>query len=191
MNVGIVVEGVNDYATYPSLIERIRNDIARTQVRECGGKSRLKGRFLGFLKEFQNPAWQIDLAVVIRDSDCAPPKPLEYQLQTLFTDSRLNPPFRVEVFAIPCMLESWLISDLHAIRHVAARRGHGGAPEQVDFQIPIAHSPDDKELFIRLLTHFALPATPPVYEEIATIADFTLIGQRCTYFREFVQRIRN
>jgi hypothetical protein len=84
MNIGIVVEGQDDYTTYPTLIQRIRNDIERSQVRECGGKSRLKNGFLNFLREFQNPAWQIEIAVVIRDSDCQPPQPIENQLRTIF-----------------------------------------------------------------------------------------------------------
>ena len=191
MNIGIVVEGVDDYPTYPTLVGRIRNDIGGRQVRECGGKSRLKGRFLGFLKEFQNPAWQIGLALVIRDSDCSPPQPIEGQLRTILTASRLRLPFRVELFAIPCMLESLLISDVQAIRDIAAQRGHGNAPGELNFQIPNAHSPDDKELFNRVLTHFGLPATPAVYEEVARVANLDMIGQRCRYFREFVRRIGN
>jgi len=190
MNIGIVVEGQDDYTTYPTLIQRIRNDIERSQVRECGGKSRLKNGFLNFLREFQNPAWQIEIAVVIRDSDCHPPQPIENQLRTIFNISRLKPQFRVEFFAIPCTLESWLVSDLNAIRTVAAQRAHGGEPEHLNFQIPNAHSPADKELFSRVLSRFGLPATPAVYQEVARIANFDMIGERCSYFREFARRIR-
>jgi hypothetical protein len=190
MNIGIVVEGLYDYTTYPTLIQRIRNDIGRSQVRECGGKSRLKNRFLSFLREFQNPAWQIGIALVIRDSDCSPPQPIEDQLRDILDTSRFRPQFRVELFAIPCMLESWLVSDLDAIRRVAAQRGHGGETERLSFHIPNAHSPTDKKLFTRLLTHFGLPATPAVYREVATIAKLDAVGERCRYFREFVRRIK-
>ncbi len=124
MNIGVVVEGLDDYTTYPTLIQRIRNDIGRSQVRECGGKSRLKNRFLSFLREFQNPTWQIGIALVIRDSDCSPPQPIEDQLRNILNTSGFRPQFRVELFAIPCMLESWLVSDLDAIRRVAAQRSH-------------------------------------------------------------------
>jgi hypothetical protein len=189
MNIGIVVEGVDDYTTYPTLIGRIRNDINRPQVRECGGKSRLKGRFLGFLKEFQNPAWQIDLAIVIRDSDCSPPQPIEDKLNDALKSSKFKPQFHVELFAIPCMLESWLVSDLDAIRMIAAQRGHGAAPQQLNVQIPNVHSPEDKKLFIHALSHFGLPATPAVYKEVASVVNFGLIGHRCSYFRKFVERI--
>lgn len=190
MNIGIVVEGADDYSTYPTIIGRIRNDIERRQVRQCGGKSRLKGGFLRFLKEFQNPAWQIDLAVVIRDSDCSPPKPLEDELRDVLRASNLRTPFRVELFAIPCMLESWLISDVQAIQNVAIQRGHGGPVGALDMQIPNAHSRADKQLFSRVLTHFELPATPPVYEQVAKIANFEIIKQRCRYFQEFVERLK-
>jgi|GraSoi_2013_80cm_1033760.scaffolds.fasta_scaffold01000_2 hypothetical protein len=190
MNVGIVVEGLYDYSSYPAIIRRIRNDIGRPQVRECGGKSKLKGRFLQCLKEFQNPAWEIELAIVVRDSDCNPPQPIENQLREILNASRLRPHFPVELFAVPCVLESWLLSDLHAIQNVAAQRGHGGAAD-LSVQIPNTHAPNDKKLFFRVLGHHSLPATPPVYEEIARIVNLDMIGQRCKYFREFVRRIRN
>jgi Domain of unknown function (DUF4276) len=190
MNIGIVVEGQDDYTTYPTLIQRIRNDMERSQVRECGGKSRLKNGFLNFLREFQNPAWQIEIAVVIRDSDCEPPQPIENQLRHILNLSRFKPQFRVEFFAIPCTLESWLVSDVNAIRTVAAQRGHADEPEHLNLQIPNAHSPEDKELFSRVLSLFGLPATPAVYQEVATIANLDMIGDRCRYFREFSRRIK-
>lgn len=81
MNLALVVEGTFDGPTYRTLISRVRDDISELQVRECGGKSRLKHKFVYFLKELQrNSAWQIDVAFVIRDSDCDPPQPIENQL---------------------------------------------------------------------------------------------------------------
>lgn len=190
MNVGIVVEGVNDYRSYPVLIRRIRDDIGQTLVRECGGKHKLKGRFLDCLDELgRNPAWQIELGIVIRDSDCRPPQPIENQLKNILNASKLKPKFRVEIFAIPCVLESWLLSDRQAIQHVAAQRGHGGVAA-LNLPIPNIHDAVDKRLFLRVLSHHRLPAIPGVYEEIASIADLDRIRQRCAYFREFVRRIR-
>ena len=191
MNVGIVVEGISDGATYRRLIPRIRNDIDEFQIRECGGKSKLKNGFVNFLREFQrNPVWQIDLAFVIRDSDCDPPPPIEKQLQNILGASGFKPEFRVEFFATPCMLESWLLSDLEAIRTAAAQRGHGVELAPLNIQIAHTNSSDDKDVFMRLLSHFRLPATPAVYGEIAATADLTRIGNRCSYFREFIKRIK-
>jgi len=78
------------------LIRRIRNDMTQWQLRQCGGKSRLKHGFVNFLREFhRNPAWQIDVAFVIRDSDCSPPQPIEDQLQHILErlDLHLDSPW--------------------------------------------------------------------------------------------------
>ncbi len=191
MNAGIVVEGASDGSAYPVLIQRIRNDLDTRQVRECSGKSRLKNRFINFLKEFQrNHAWQIDAAFVILDSDCNPSQPIEARLRNIQNASGFAPGFHVVYFATQCMLESWLLSDLDAIRAVAAQRGHVGGVLPLSIQVGIAHNAADKEIFIRVLNHFGLPATPPVYGEIAAIADLIMIGNRCSYFREFMRRIR-
>lgn len=189
MNVGLVVEGEFDDASYRRLLPRVRTDTIVLQVRPCGGKSRLKNKFVELLKELQrNPAWQLDLAFVIRDSDCDPPLPIEKQLRRVLGASGFKPKFRVEFFATPCMLESWLLSDLAAVQKVAARRRHGSVAP-LDIQVPNSNSVEDKETFIGVLKHFGLPATPPVYADIAAIADLGLIGDRCTYFREFARRL--
>ncbi|HEV2194772.1 MAG TPA: hypothetical protein VGR55_04290 [Candidatus Acidoferrum sp.] len=187
---GLVVEGTFDGPTYRTLIARIRN-ISALQIRECGGKSRLKHKFVYFLKELQrNAAWQIDIALVIRDSDCDPPQPIEKQLRNILSASGFKPEMRVEFFAIPCMLESWLLSDVDAIRTVAANREHGVVIAPPNIQIAQANSSGDKEVFTQVLEHFRLPATPPVYEEIAALASLSLIGNRCNYFREFTRRVK-
>ncbi len=191
MNVGIVVEGQNDLVAYRRLIRRIRNDITECQLRQCGGKSQLKHGFVNFLREFhRNPAWQIDVAFVIRDSDCSSPHPIEEQLQAILDTSGFTPEFPVEFFAIPCMLESWLLGDLGAFSTVAAQRGHGEGMVPPTIQIANSNSSGDKDVFMQLLSHFMLPATPAVYGEVAALANLTLIGNRCTYFREFMRRIR-
>jgi Domain of unknown function (DUF4276) len=190
MNVGLVVEGVTDGGAYRQLLQRIRNNIAVLQVRPCGGKSRLKSCFVGHLKEFQrNNAWQIDVAFVIRDSDCHPPQQIEQQLRDALDASRFAPDFRVELFATPCMLESWLISDIAAIRRVAASRR--ARPEASLEQLLIApqHSANDDDSFDQVLIQLGLPATPAVYSEIATESNFSLVEQRCNYFREFRRRV--
>jgi hypothetical protein len=100
MNIGVVVEGHCDSKVYPILIKRLRRDIGTLQVRECGGKSKLRNRFVGFLREFdRNPAWHINAAFVIRDSDCRPPSPIEQQLHDVQTASGYMPHFVVEFFA--------------------------------------------------------------------------------------------
>src|SRR5712692_724782 len=115
MNVGLVVEGATDLATYPVFIRRIRNDLGELQIRECGG-SRLKNLFPKFLSEFdRNSAWRIDLALVIRDSDCKAPQESEAKLREILRHCNFRRRFRVEVFATPCMLESWLLSDVGAV----------------------------------------------------------------------------
>jgi hypothetical protein len=92
MSIGIVVEGLYDIATYPILMRKIRGDIGRPQSRECGGKSNLKNIFVGFLNEFQrNPAWQINAAFVIRDSDCNPPQEIEEKLREVLRKSGFVP----------------------------------------------------------------------------------------------------
>jgi hypothetical protein len=190
MNIGLVVEGSTDDVTYRTLARRIRNNIGELQVRPCGGKTKLKNGFIGHLKEFQrNHAWQIDAAFVIRDSDCYPPLEIEQQLRQVLHASGFNPEFRVEFFATPCMLESWLLSDIGAIGTVSAQRGHiaGFLPPHI--QIANAISSADKNVFIQVLTHFGLPATPTVYREVAALANLTSIGNRCNYFREFMRRV--
>ena len=111
MNIGLVVEGPTDEAAYRILVRRIRANVGTLQVRPCGGKSRLKHGLVGHLKEFQrNNAWQINTAFIIRDSDCHPPQQIEQQLRDVLNASGFAPNFRVEFFATPCKLESWLIS---------------------------------------------------------------------------------
>lgn len=45
---------------------------------------------------------------------------------------------RVEFFATPCMLESWLLGDLDAVRTVAANRGYGVPIAPLNIEIPNA-----------------------------------------------------
>ncbi len=190
MNVGLVVEGPTDEAAYGKLIQRIRNNIGVLQVRPCGGKSRLKNCFVGHLKEFQrNTAWQIDAAFILRDSDCHPPLQIEQQLQDVLNASGFTPNFPVEFFATPCMLESWLISDIAAIRTVAGGRGANSEADLEHLLITPQHSANDDDAFDRVLIQLGLPRTPAVYAEIASAADFTLVRQRCGYFREFCRRV--
>lgn len=191
MNLGIVVEGDKDILAYSRLIQRIRNNINECQIRQCGGKSRLKHGFVNFLKEFQrNRAWQINAAFVIRDSDCSSPQPIEKQLQRIFEATGFTPQFHVDFFAIPCMLESWLLSDLNAVSTVAAQRGHAAGAAGLNIQIANSNSSTDRDTFIRVLSHFGLLATPVVYGEVAAVASLAAIGNRCSYFREFIRRVK-
>jgi hypothetical protein len=191
MNLGLVVEGQTDESAYRILAQRIRANVNALQVRPCGGKSRLKNGFVGYLKEFQrNTAWQIDAAFVIRDSDCYPPQQIEQQLRDVMNASDFAPDFRVEFFATPCMLESWLMSDVATIRAVAASRRANPEADLQDLPIMPQPSANDDDTFNRVLGRLGLPVTPPVYGEIAAAAEFRVIEQRCAYFREFCRRLR-
>src|ERR1700687_6353146 len=100
MNIGIVVEGPSDGAAYPVLMRKIRNDIDGLQVRPCYGRSKLKNKFLDILKEFhRNHAWQINVAFVIRDSDCKPSQQIEEELLQVLRESSFDPHFPVKFFA--------------------------------------------------------------------------------------------
>jgi hypothetical protein len=190
MNIGVVVEGQSDSKVYPILIKRLRRDIGTLQVRECGGKSKLRSGFVGFLREFdRNPAWRINAAFVIRDSDCHPPGPIEEQLHDAQNASGYIPQFVVEFFATQCVLESWLLGDLGAIQTVSQNRGKPAAPLPPSIQIPNANSAGDKDIFASVLSHFGLRTTPEVYGEIAARADLTRIRNRCVYFGEFEARV--
>jgi len=189
MNVGIVVEGPSDGTTYPILMQRIRNDFGMRQVRECGGKYRLKNAFLGFLKEFQrNPAWQINVAFVIRDSDCKPPQEIEEQLRKVLRESGFAPHFPVEFFATKCQLETWLLADENAINEVSKRRGKNKqiGPAQIEFE---SYKPA-KELFQKRLSGVGLPFDPQVYKEVASLADIARITASCRHFQKFVDKVR-
>jgi hypothetical protein len=170
-------------------MRRIRNDIGVLQVRECGGKYRLKNTFPGFLKEFQrNRAWQINVAFVIRDSDCRPPQEIEGQLLKLLRESGFAPHFPVEFFATKCQLETWLLADENAINQVSQRRGKNGRVEPVEFQFDTDNSA--KIRFLGQLLKASLPATPQVYKEIADVADIARIAARCPSFQQFTRRVQ-
>jgi hypothetical protein len=189
MNIGIVVEGPSDFAVYPVLMRRIRNDIDGLQVRACHGKSKLKNKFLDILKEFErNPAWQINLAFVIRDSDCMPPQEIEAQLLKVLRESPFDPHFPVEFFATKCQLETWLLADENAINQVSQRRGKNRQVGPVEFQFEADNGA--KNRFLGQLLKASLPATPQVYKEIADIADIARIAACCPSFREFTRRVR-
>jgi len=191
MNAGIVVEGTFDDATFRRILPRIRKDIDKPQVRQCGGKHRLKNLFVDRLREFgRNPAWNIDRAFVIRDSDCKPPEEIENQLQAVLGASGFKPRFHVDFFAVQCMLESWLLSDLAAIQTVADGGSKNEEPGVQNINIAPKHSQEDKDVFLRVLAQYGLRATPPVYAQIAGHVDLALIEKRCNYFREFMRRIR-
>jgi hypothetical protein len=189
MNIGIVVEGPSDGKTYPALIRKIRIDVDKLQVRECGGKTNLKNKFLGFLKEFQrNHAWQINAAYVIRDSDCEPSRPIEEQLRNVLLESGFAPDFPVDFFATKCQIETWLLADENAINHVSQRRGKNRTVGPAEIQFEIDNSA--KERFLEQLSKAGLPANPEVYKEIAENADIARIVLRCPSFQQFIRRIQ-
>ncbi|SRR5713226_81985 len=189
MNVAVVVEGPSDGASYPVLMQKIRGDLEVSQLRECGGKSKLKNVFPSFLKEFQrNHAWQIDIAFVIRDSDCAASQEVEEQLRNVLDRSGFKPNLTVEFFAVKCDLETWLLADEHAINHVSSRRGKN---KQVGAaKIRFEADRNAKEIFLEQLSKVDLRADPQVYREIANSVDIARIAALCPSFRRFITKIR-
>jgi hypothetical protein len=189
MNIGIVVEGPSDKATYPILLRRIRNDIGELQSRDCGGKSRLKRAFVGYLKEFnRNHAWNINTALVIRDSDCKPPHIIEEELGGLLDDPGFGRTFRVEFFATKCQLETWLIADENAINQIASLRGERKLVGPAQFQFETDNRA--KQFFLAQLSSVNLPSTTAIYKEIADRMDFDRVASRCANFQRFIDKIR-
>ena len=188
MNIGLVVEGLDDYQTYPSLIRRIRHDIEHIYVRSCGGIRRLRNKFVYFLKEFQsNPAHLIVKAIVVRDSDCNDAHTLERELEQILELSGFRPEFPVHFHATKCKLESLLLADEDAISHVAQNRGkvvHVGPSH-----IALENSRDADTVLSRKLGEADLPADSKVFSEIAAASDLAKIVSRCPHFRDFSEKI--
>jgi hypothetical protein len=190
MNVGIIVEGGDDVATYPILIKRIDPRVRKVYARECGSRQKLKDKFVVYLKEFSlNPAaFDITRVVVIRDSDCNDPVPIEHELQAILAHSRLRVAFPVAFHATKCKLESWLLADERAINRISYRRGGPGGMSQIGLNLEVHKDTDD--LYRATLSNVRLQDTSAVMREIAEQADINIIAQRCPYFREFIQKVR-
>lgn len=188
MNIGIVVEGSYDSATYPIIIHKIRPDCQVVFKRFCGGG--VKTKFVRFLKECDaRKDIAIERVLVIRDSDCNEPGPLEEALRTAYELSRLKPRFSVEFYVTRCELESLLLADESAINRVARSRGRTAAIDRVEYECEVLK--DAKELFWRTLTKAGLRATKQVYARIAEEADIQIVRERCPYFREFISRLHS
>ena len=188
MNLGVVVEGPSDRATYPVLIRRIRNDIGTLQVRDCGGRFKLKEAFPYFLEEFQrNHAWGIKAAFVIRDSDCKPSQKIENDLSKTLDASGFMPNFSVNFFAAKCDLETWLLVDQDAINEVSRRRGKNKQVVPVQFEF---ESEKAKEVFRSQLSKASLRPVPDVYRDIATSLDLDRVASTCPSFQRFISKVR-
>lgn len=190
MNVAIIVEGPDDYETYPVLIRKVHPEVERVRRVQCGGIRRLRTRFVGFLKNFSdNPAWAINKALVIRDSDCAEPKPLEQELNDVLQASRARLNFPVQFYATKCKLETLLLADEDAINQVSLRRAGAGGIRPVTVRL---ETYNDADAHLKtILGRAGLPDNPIVYAEIAHASDISRITERCPYFREFTARIRD
>lgn len=190
MNAGIVVEGPDDAAVYPILIKRIDPTIERVHARECTGRQKLKNKFVYFLKEFaRNPAaFNIGKVLVIRDSDCNDPGPIEQELQHIFARSNLQPAFGVSFHATKCKLESWLLADEDAINTVSMRRGGRGGIRRVGVDLENFREAD--QLYRGTLSHAGLQDTDAVMREIAQQASLEEVAARCPRFRDFKQKVR-
>lgn len=189
MNFGIIVEGDDDVAVYPVLIKRIDNSVDHVHYRKCEGRRKLKNKFVPFIKEFeQNPAaFGIQKIIVIRDSDCNEPGPLEAELQHILRDSGLAPRIPVSFHATKCKLESWLLADENAINLISqTRRGRGGLAA-----IPgnLENTKDADEVYDRALRQVGLLNTDVVMKEIAQKTDLSIIARRCPRFRDFTRKV--
>jgi len=184
MNVGIIVEGLYDSKTYPVLIQKIRADIDRVLCIDCGGLPKLRNKFVSFIKYFDS-RHDLNLAkvLVIRDSDCGDPGPLEQELRHRLENSRFRPRFPVHFYATKCKLESWLLADEVAINSVAHARNKPRTVEKVDAALEKVREAD--ELLAKTLWRVGLPADEQVYAEIARFADLGKLAGRCPYFQEF------
>ncbi len=189
MIIGLIVEGDDDYQTYPSLIRKCRQDIDHIYRRQCGGRRRLKTKFIAFLKEFQsNPAIDIDKVLVIRDSDWEDSRKVERDLEQILQRSGFKPTFAVHFHATKCMLESLLLADEDAVRRVAIGRG-----KQVQAPAPISDPESAKEaktILSKRLWQATLPFNSTVLGELAMASDLDKLITICPYFRHLIEITR-
>ena len=189
MNIGIVVEGDHDSATYAELIRKVRDDIEKIHPIICGDVVKLKTNFVGWLKHFEWHATIIpDKVLVIMDSDCSDASAWEAQLRQIYTQSSFEPHFPVHFHATKCEIETWLLADETAINRVSQLRGKNRQVGAVTVQLEFRR--DAKELFQKVLSHADLPADAQVYKEIAAAADIGRIAARCPSFQQFVDKVR-
>lgn len=190
MNIAIVVEGQTDLATYPVLIQKIRNDVEVVLRKQCWG--RVETKFVNHLKYFQTRRDKaIQRVFVIRDSDCADPHPLEAKLSETLDRSGCEFEFQVYFYATKCKLESLLLADEDAINHVAQNRSHPNTILRVDYSCETEDNNNAKKLFLNTLSRVELPNDERVYSEIAQASDVQIIAERCPYFRQFISRLRS
>lgn len=189
MNLGIIVEGDDDVAVYPVLIRRLDDSVEYVYSRGCGGLSKLKGKFVSFVKEFQrNPnAFRIRKILVIRDSDCNDPGPLEAELQNTLARSGAPKGIDVSFHATKCKLESWLLADENAINLVSQKRGGPGGLAPIPGTLETVRNADD--VYSKVLSEVGLQNTGEVMKEIAEKADLATIRGRCPRFRDFAAKV--
>lgn len=189
MNFGVIVEGPDDVAVYRILAKRIDPGIGHVHARDCGGRQKLKNKFPYLISEFsRNPAaYNLRKVVVIRDSDCKDPLPLEQELQDIFARSGLTPNFSVSFYVTKCKLETWLLGDEQAINTVSISRGGGGNVSRVDGDLETIKDTDD--LYRRTLSQAGLQDTDEVMKQIISRARLNILSERCPRFRDFMRKI--
>ena len=189
MNIGIVVEGDHDSATYAELIRKVRGDIEKIHPIICGDVVKLKTNFVGWLKHFEWHATIIpDKVLVIMDSDCSDASASETQLRQIYEQACFVPRFPVHFHATKCEIETWLLADENAINRLSQLRGKNKQVAAVTIRLE-SHR-DAKELFHKVLSRADLPADAQVYKEIAAAADIGRIATRCPSFQEFADKVR-
>lgn len=187
MNLGLVVEGPSDAASYPELISKIRQDLITVQIRPCGGKSKLEATFTLFLEEFhRNHAWQITRALVIRDSDCKPSLDIENRLGGKL-QARRFPGLDVHFFATKCDLETWLVADEDAINLVSRQRGQNKTISPLSIQLEVKSA---KPHFFEQLWKAGLQPVGETYRQVARSMDTSRVLNRCPSFRRFAEMLR-
>ena len=191
MNFAIIVEGEKDKYAYPHIIQRIRTDasLAHPPI-SAGNKQKLKGTFVGFLRHLHSKRHlQLDKVLVIRDSDCRNPQPIENDLLQILQGTKFQPYFQVRFHATKCELETLLLGDVAAINRAAELQGQPGNAQPIN--VRLEELADPKPLFRRALSQASLRATPQVYGEIARQMNLQTVAQACPDFRRFIQKVED
>jgi len=178
---GLVVEGNDDEAAIPELVQKCTPSKVKVIGRKCGNKVRLMQRFPGFLQEFRyiKGGPNADKALVIRDADNKDPRELISRMQSKL--SNRNYRFPVKLLVVVQELETWLLADENAISAVTGKRA------------PIVRNPEKlsspKEKLQKILSGARISYTPEVARKIAASAKVETIESRCPSFKKFREAV--